>query len=156
MALHLSSVEHLVRVGAEPTTGLPMVPAMVFRGLALSACRRIERMLIGMGSRRRSASQAIDLPSDGGVNLERLFTPKAGLSRNSGAPILPSAFREPVAAAEVECRLGAAPSSQSALLFDRLLVTPAALFRKRAGAAFRESRSNAWAVCLNSMPSSSP
>ena len=31
-------------------------------------------MLIGVGSRRRSASQAIDLPSDGGVNLERLFT----------------------------------------------------------------------------------
>jgi hypothetical protein len=31
-------------------------------------------MLIGMGSRRRSASQAIDLPSDGGVNFERLFT----------------------------------------------------------------------------------
>ena len=32
------------------------------------------RLLIGMGSRRRSASQAIDLPSDGGVNFERLFT----------------------------------------------------------------------------------
>ena len=31
-------------------------------------------VLIGMGSRRRSASQAIDLPSDGGVNFERLFT----------------------------------------------------------------------------------
>jgi PAS domain S-box-containing protein len=30
--------------------------------------------LIGMGSRRRSASQAIDLPSDRGGNLERLFT----------------------------------------------------------------------------------
>jgi hypothetical protein len=27
-----------------------------------------------VGSRRRSASQAIDLPGDGGVNLERLFT----------------------------------------------------------------------------------
>jgi hypothetical protein len=31
-------------------------------------------LLIGVGSRRRSTSQAIDLPSDGGVNLERLFT----------------------------------------------------------------------------------
>jgi hypothetical protein len=31
-------------------------------------------MLIGVGSRRRSASQANDLPSDGGVNLGRLFT----------------------------------------------------------------------------------
>jgi hypothetical protein len=31
-------------------------------------------VLIGMGSRRRSASQAIDLPSDRGVNFERLFT----------------------------------------------------------------------------------
>jgi hypothetical protein len=31
-------------------------------------------LLIGVGSRRRSASQAIDLPSDGGVNLGRLFT----------------------------------------------------------------------------------
>src|SRR5258708_4337479 len=30
---------------------------------------------IGVGSRRRSASQAIDLPSDGGGNLGRLFTP---------------------------------------------------------------------------------
>jgi hypothetical protein len=32
------------------------------------------KLLIGMGSRRRSASQAIDLPSDGGVSFERLFT----------------------------------------------------------------------------------
>jgi hypothetical protein len=32
-------------------------------------------VLIGVGSRRRSASQAIDLPSDGGGNLGRLFTP---------------------------------------------------------------------------------
>src|SRR5882757_2280554 len=31
-------------------------------------------VLIGVGSRRRSASQAIDLPRDGGVNLVRLFT----------------------------------------------------------------------------------
>jgi hypothetical protein len=35
---------------------------------------RFLRLLIGVGSRRRSASQAIDLPSDGGVNLERLLT----------------------------------------------------------------------------------
>jgi hypothetical protein len=27
------------------------------------------KVLVGVGSRRRSASQAIDLPSDGGVNL---------------------------------------------------------------------------------------
>src|SRR6202040_2965038 len=38
----------------------------------LSARRYL--LLIGVGSQRRSASQAIDLPSDGGVNLERLFT----------------------------------------------------------------------------------
>jgi hypothetical protein len=31
-------------------------------------------VLIGVGSRRRSASQAIDLPGDGGRNLGRLFT----------------------------------------------------------------------------------
>ena len=31
-------------------------------------------LLIGAGSRRRSASQAIDLPSGGGVNLGRFFT----------------------------------------------------------------------------------
>ena len=31
-------------------------------------------MLIGVGSRRRSAGQAIDLPNDRGVNLGRLFT----------------------------------------------------------------------------------
>src|SRR5712671_5409793 len=37
--------------------------------------RREQYMLIGVGSRRRSASQAIDLPSDGGDNLGRLFTP---------------------------------------------------------------------------------
>ena len=36
------------------------------------------RLLIGMGSRHRSASQAIHLPSDGGVNLERLFTSGSG------------------------------------------------------------------------------
>src|SRR5258705_3137219 len=34
-------------------------------------------MLIGVGSRRRSASQAIDLPSNGGVNLGRLVTGNA-------------------------------------------------------------------------------
>lgn len=32
-------------------------------------------MLIGVGFRRRSARQAVDLPCDGGVNLGRLFTP---------------------------------------------------------------------------------
>ena len=31
-------------------------------------------MLIGAGARRRSARQALDLPSDEGVNLGRLFT----------------------------------------------------------------------------------
>ena len=31
-------------------------------------------LLIGVGSRCRSARQAVDLPSDGGVNLGRLFT----------------------------------------------------------------------------------
>ena len=31
---------------------------------------------IGVGARRRSASQAIDLATDGGVNLGRLFTAK--------------------------------------------------------------------------------
>jgi hypothetical protein len=36
--------------------------------------RSQNHMLIGAGSRRRSASQAIDLPSGGGVNLGRLFT----------------------------------------------------------------------------------
>jgi hypothetical protein len=37
------------------------------------------RLLIGVGSRRRSASQAIDLPSDGGGNLGRLFTTLASM-----------------------------------------------------------------------------
>ena len=32
------------------------------------------KLLIGLGSRRRSASQAIDLPSGEGVTLGRLFT----------------------------------------------------------------------------------
>jgi hypothetical protein len=36
--------------------------------------RRGASVLIGVGSRRRSAGQSIDLPSDGGVNLGRLFT----------------------------------------------------------------------------------
>jgi predicted RNase H-like nuclease len=40
-----------------------------------------------MGSRRRSASQAIDLPSDGGVNLERLFTPVITMRRYDGRDI---------------------------------------------------------------------
>src|SRR5271166_1180437 len=35
---------------------------------------------IGVGSRRRSSSQAIDLPHDGGVNLGRLFTPTSSPS----------------------------------------------------------------------------
>jgi hypothetical protein len=39
--------------------------------------RKVIKLSIGVGSRRRSASQAIDLPSDGGVNLGRLFTPKS-------------------------------------------------------------------------------
>ena len=39
------------------------------------APRRIATaVLIGVGSRRRSASQAINLPSDGGINLGDLFT----------------------------------------------------------------------------------
>ena len=41
----------------------------------VAALRFFFRVLIGVGSRRRSASQAIDLPSDGGVNFGRLFTP---------------------------------------------------------------------------------
>src|ERR1700730_3132749 len=41
-------------------------------------------MLIGVGSRRRSASQAIDRPSDGGVNLGRLFTTGLGLGPGTG------------------------------------------------------------------------
>jgi hypothetical protein len=42
-----------------------------------------ERLLIGVGSRRRSASQAIDLPSDGGVNLGRLFTDSVAKVENA-------------------------------------------------------------------------
>jgi hypothetical protein len=34
----------------------------------------MQYVLIGVGSRRRSANQVIDLPSDGGGNLGRLFT----------------------------------------------------------------------------------
>jgi hypothetical protein len=34
----------------------------------------VTQLLIGAGSRRRSASQAIDLPSGGGVNIGRFFT----------------------------------------------------------------------------------
>ena len=34
----------------------------------------VEWVLISVGSRSRSASQAIDLPNDGGVKLECLFT----------------------------------------------------------------------------------
>jgi hypothetical protein len=37
---------------------------------------RNRSLLIGLGSRRRSASQAIDLPADGGVTLGRLITRK--------------------------------------------------------------------------------
>jgi hypothetical protein len=41
-------------------------------------------LLIGMGSRRRSASQAIDLPSDEGGKLERLFTASGSWRRARG------------------------------------------------------------------------
>jgi hypothetical protein len=37
----------------------------------LQKCRLL--VLIGVGSRRRSVSQAIDLPCDGGGTLGRLF-----------------------------------------------------------------------------------
>jgi hypothetical protein len=36
---------------------------------------KFESSQVGVGSRHRSASQAIDLPSDVGGNLGRLFTP---------------------------------------------------------------------------------
>jgi hypothetical protein len=57
-----------------------LVPLVSFRkdrrvlSVMIEVNRRLYMVLIGMGSRRRSASQAIDLPSDGGVNFERLFT----------------------------------------------------------------------------------
>jgi hypothetical protein len=44
-------------------------------------------MLIDAGSRCRSASQAIDLPSGGGVNLGRFFTPHA-LAPVADLPVL--------------------------------------------------------------------
>src|SRR5260370_16461832 len=47
---------------------------------------------IGVGSRRRSASQAIDLPSDGGGNLGRLFTPGNLLPQIRVVPCLPPPF----------------------------------------------------------------
>jgi hypothetical protein len=70
------------------------------------------RLLIGMGSRRRSASQAIDLPSDGGVNFERLFTaltlqwsgPAIGVRTFAGPPRW-TATAEP-AAPDGNCLLG--------------------------------------------------
>jgi hypothetical protein len=40
-------------------------------------------VLIGVGSRRRSASQAIDLPSNGGVNLGRFVTIQRNVLRVS-------------------------------------------------------------------------
>ena len=50
-------------------------------------------MLIGTGSRRQSASQAVDLPSDGGVNFERLFTLCLGFSLVQPLPCgLPHGF----------------------------------------------------------------
>jgi hypothetical protein len=60
-------------------------------------------MLIGVGSRRRSASQAIDLPSDGGGNLGRLiYTYCSGFRmRVSAAPFAGHASGGPPAAAHV-------------------------------------------------------
>jgi 2-dehydropantoate 2-reductase len=49
-------------------------------------------VLIGVGSRRRSASQAIDLPSDGGGNLGRLFTPGNLLPQIRVVPTLAALF----------------------------------------------------------------
>jgi hypothetical protein len=46
------------------------------RGLALILGVSV---LIGVGSRRRVASQAVNLSSDGGVNLGRLFTGEGGI-----------------------------------------------------------------------------
>jgi hypothetical protein len=50
-----------------PEGKLRPVPYMPYLNFA-------QRLLIGLGSRRRSASQAIDLPADGGVTLGSLIT----------------------------------------------------------------------------------
>jgi hypothetical protein len=55
-----------------------MLDRLIFAGLYRLAPKVLGAlaivMLIGVGSRRRSAGQAIDLPNDRGVNLGRLFT----------------------------------------------------------------------------------
>jgi hypothetical protein len=50
-----------------------VAPSAIERAMSIFEGFR-DRVLIGVGSRRRSAAQAIDLPSDGGGNLGRLFT----------------------------------------------------------------------------------
>jgi hypothetical protein len=56
---------------------------------AIEAARRagievlfVDVLLIGVGSRRRLASQAFDLSSDGGGNLGRLFTSSCGVAKS--------------------------------------------------------------------------
>ena len=61
-------------------------------GKAVAQCVRRHWLLIGVGSRRRSASQAIDLPSDGGVDLGRLFTTLLLESAQKTAAILTDVF----------------------------------------------------------------
>jgi hypothetical protein len=48
-------------------------------------------LLIGVGSRRRPASQAIDIPNDGGVNFGRLFTDQPHMRRPLRISSVPAA-----------------------------------------------------------------
>ena len=57
------------------TTVKPDAISAVPASSKLEYCKmQASGVLIDVGSRRRSASQAIDLPSDGGGNLGRSFT----------------------------------------------------------------------------------
>jgi hypothetical protein len=73
------------RAKRKPTESLDAY-TVYLRGLAMLYQFTSRQVLIGVGSRRRSASQAIDLSSDGGVNLGGLFTGGiAGLNYRIGA-----------------------------------------------------------------------
>jgi hypothetical protein len=76
--------------GKQRTLALGVYPAV---GLMEAMQRATMPSVNRRGVRRRSASQAIDLPSDGGVNLGRLFTPiPAALAAKTATATVPIVF----------------------------------------------------------------
>ena len=82
ISTHSDALRHTAKpimVAVSMTAAMSLVSTLVLLGTDMDASVRIgyvvtSSLLIGVGSRRRSTSQAIDLPSDGGVKVRSLIT----------------------------------------------------------------------------------